>query len=90
MYKVVPSRKFRKDYRLTVRRGYNIYLLEEVVNKLSAGETLERKYKDHGLSGNFEGARECHITPDWLLVYEIDGDELALLLLRTGTHSDIF
>ncbi|MCC8014180.1 MAG: type II toxin-antitoxin system YafQ family toxin [Eubacterium sp.] len=90
MYEIVPSSKFRKDYRLAVRRGYNIELLENVINKLAAGETLDRKYKDHGLSGNYDGVRECHITPDWLLVYDINGEELKLLLLRTGTHSDIF
>ncbi len=57
---------------------------------LAAGETLDAKYRDHALSGNFNGVRECHISPDWLLLYDINGTELALLLLRTGTHSDIF
>ncbi|MCC8079358.1 MAG: type II toxin-antitoxin system YafQ family toxin [Oscillospiraceae bacterium] len=90
MYEVVPSARFRRDYKLAVKRGCNMKLLQEVVDILAAGETLDAKYRDHALSGNFNGVRECHISPDWLLLYDINGTELALLLLRTGTHSDIF
>ncbi|MCD7748794.1 MAG: type II toxin-antitoxin system YafQ family toxin [Oscillospiraceae bacterium] len=90
MYKVVPSSRFRKDYRLAVKRGYNMKLLEEVVDILAAGEPLDARYRDHMLSGKYDSVRECHITPDWLLVYDINETELNLLLLRTGTHSDIF
>ncbi|MCD8106060.1 MAG: type II toxin-antitoxin system YafQ family toxin [Lachnospiraceae bacterium] len=90
MYDVVPSNKFRKDYRLAIKRGYNMDLLEAVVDQLAAGEKLDKKHKDHVLSGNYNGVRECHITPDWLLLYDINDEELELLLLRTGTHSDIF
>ncbi|MCD8254046.1 MAG: type II toxin-antitoxin system YafQ family toxin [Oscillospiraceae bacterium] len=90
MYEVVPSARFRRDYKLAVKRGCNMKLLQEVVDILVAGETLDAKYRDHALSGNFNGVRECHISPDWLLLYDINGTELALLLLRTGTHSDIF
>ena len=57
---------------------------------LAAGEALPEKNKDHALLGNYEGCRECHITPDWLLVYEIDNEDLILYLTRTGTHSDLF
>lgn len=65
-------------------------LLEAVVNQLAAGKVLEEKYKDHLLTGDYGGFRECHITPDWLLVYQIREKELLLLLSRTGTHSDLF
>ncbi len=73
-----------------MRRGYNIGLLEEVVNKLAEGIVLEPKYKYHELSGDFKGLRECHITPDWLLIYQVVDNELVLYLSRTGTHSDLF
>lgn len=65
-------------------------MMEDVVDKLAAGEKLAPKYKDHELIGNFKGCRECHITPDWLLIYEIANDELILYLTRTGTHSDLY
>ena len=90
MLNIVSSNRFKKDLKLAIRKGYNIDLLEEVVNKLAAGETLEQKYRDHELSGDFKGLRECHITPDWLLVYQIIDSELVLYLSRTGTHSDLF
>lgn len=89
-YKVTPSRKFKKDYSLAQKRGYNITKLTEVVKMLANGETLPAKYKDHPLTGNFAGRRECHIEPDWLLVYEIYDDDLILYLFRTGSHSDLF
>lgn len=90
MLSIVSSNRFKKDLRLAIRRGYNIKLLEEVVNKLAKGESLEQKYKDHELSGELKGFRECHIAPDWLLVYQIIDSDLVLYLFRTGTHSDIF
>ncbi|NLK20365.1 MAG: type II toxin-antitoxin system YafQ family toxin [Synergistaceae bacterium] len=90
MYAVKPTARFRKDVRLAARRGYNLDLLTEVIKKLSRGEILEEKYKDHPLKGNFSGCRECHITPDWLLIYEISDEALILYLTRTGTHSDLF
>ena len=65
-------------------------MLEEVVNKLANNEKLDEKYYDHPLVGEYNGFRECHIKPDWLLIYYIDNDELELLLFRTGTHSDLF
>ena len=90
MYRIVPTGKFKKDLKTIIKRGYNINLLDEVVTKLSNGEKLPEKNKDHSLVGNYVGKRECHITPDWLLIYEIDGDKLFLYLTRTGTHSDLF
>ena len=65
-------------------------LMEKIVDTLASGNVLEAKHKDHALSGKFLGCRECHITPDWLLIYEIDNGELLLYLTRTGTHSDLF
>lgn len=90
MLRIVPSNKFKKDLKLTVKRGYDIKLLENVVNRLANEEPLDPKYKDHTLSGDYSGFRECHITPDWLLVYQVINDELVLFLSRTGTHSDLF
>ena len=90
MYKIVTTGKFKRDLKLTKKRGYNLSLLSVVVNMLAAGESLPEKYKDHNLSGNYAGCRECHITPDWLLIYEVEKDELILYLTRTGTHSDLF
>ena len=90
MLEILSSNRFKKDLKLAIRRGYNIALLENVVNKLASQESLEPKYKDHELAGEFKGLRECHITPDWLLVYQIVENELVLFLSRTGTHSDLF
>lgn len=81
---------FKKDYKRIKKRGYDTKLLKKAVEILAAGEPLPEEYKDHTLSGNFKGCRECHIAPDWLLVYEIVEKELVLYLMRTGTHSDIF
>lgn len=81
---------FKKDYKRVIKRGYNAKLLEEIIEKLANGEKLPEKNKDHSLSGNYTGCRECHITPDWLLIYEINNNDLILYLTRTGTHSDLF
>lgn len=89
-YEVRPSNQFKKDVRLANKRGYDLKQLTHVIEKLANGETLEPKYKDHQLSGKFGLYRECHIQPDWLLVYEIEDDKLILYLSRTGTHSDLF
>lgn len=90
MYAVKPTTKFQKDLRLAAKRGYRIDLLTAVIKQLAAGKTLAENYRDHSLKGNYTGCRECHITPDWLLIYEIAEDELILYLTRTGTHSDLF
>lgn len=90
MYNIKPTTKFQKDLKRIQKRGYNISLLTDVIKKLAAGEPLPEKNKDHALIGDYVGCRECHITPDWLLVYEISEKELILYLTRTGTHSDLF
>ena len=90
MLEIVPSNRFRKDLKLLRRRGCDMALLEEVIDRLAAGETLAPKYRDHQLTGDYDGFRECNIAPDWLLVYQIREKELLLLLSRTGTHSDLF
>ena len=90
MYSVRPTTKFQKDLKRIEKRGYNISLLTEIIKKLANGETLPQKNRDHSLLGDYTGCRECHITSDWLLIYEIADDELILYLTRTGTHSDLF
>lgn len=89
-YTVKFTAQFKRDYKLAMKRGLNIQLLQDVVSTLSMGETLPEKNKDHALTGNWVGHRECHILPDWLLVYRIEDDVLVLTLARTGTHSDLF
>lgn len=89
-YEIKNTTQFKKDYKLAKRRGLNLTLLKEIINRLANGETLEEKYRDHALSGNWQGHRECHIQPDWLLVYRIEENVLVLTLTRTGTHSDLF
>lgn len=89
-YQIKPSNQFKRDVRKAVRRGYDTELLTRVIELLAAGEPLPEKYRDHALSGNYKGCRECHVTPDWLLVYEIDGENLFLYLVRAGTHADLF
>ena len=90
MLRLKTTTKFNKDLKLIKKRGYNIKKLEKIVNKLLNQEILEEKYKDHKLIGDYEGCRECHIEPDWLLIYYIENDILTLTLSRTGTHSDLF
>ena len=82
--------QFRKDYKLAMKRGLKISLLENIVSLLAQGESLPDKNKDHALSGDWSGHRECHIQPDWLLVYRVEENVLVLTLARTGTHADLF
>ena len=89
-YEIRPTTKFQKDLKRAQRRGYDISLLTDVIKMLAAGEALPAKYKDHNLSGDYAGCRECHITPDWLLIYEVAEESLILYLTRTGSHSDLF
>lgn len=89
-YSIVLTSLFKKDLKTAKKRGYDLTLLNNVVDTLSYGLPLDEKYKDHNLIGNYKGCRECHILPDWLLIYEISDDELILYLTRTGTHSDLF
>lgn len=81
---------FKKDYKRIVKRGYDIRLLEKVIELLANQKPLPEKNRDHQLGGNYAGCRECHITPDWLLIYEVADEELILYLTRTGSHSDLF
>ena len=90
MYQVKFTSTYKKSYKLMKKRGLDLSLLDEVVDLLRQGKQLDEKYRDHGLSGKFEGFRECHIKSDWLLVYLIENDILTLTLVDTGTHSDIF
>ena len=89
-YLVKYTTQFKKDYKLIKKRHYNVDLLKEVVAKLANGEPLPEKHKDPSLSGNWSGHRECHISPDWLLIYQIDNNTLVLTLTHTGSHSDLF
>lgn len=91
-YGVVASNKFKKQLKKAQRQGKNIEKLNILVKKLANGETLDSKYKDHALSDTkyYRKCRECHIEPDWLLVYKIVNDELILYLVETGSHSDLF
>ena len=89
-YTVKLTTQFKKDYKLAMRRGLDIRLLEDVIADLAMGIPLPAKYRDHALSGNWTGHRECHVLPDWLLVYRIDDNVLVLTLSRTGSHSDLF
>ena len=89
-YRIRPTTKFQKDLKRAQRRGYDLSLLSDVIKKLAVGDPLPEKNKDHNLAGDYMGCRECHITPDWLLIYEISDGDLILYLTRTGTHSDLF
>ena len=87
---VIWTGQFKKDYKLAMKRHLNIDLLDDVIRQIAAGEALDEKYRDHELGGNWKGHRECHIQPDWLLIYRIDSNVVTLTLTRTGTHSDLF
>ncbi len=88
MLQVSFTGQFKKDFKLCKKRGYNMELLQSVIDVLAIPEALPEKHKDHNLTGNYMNKRECHILPDWLLVYRVEGGELVLY--RTGTHSDLF
>ena len=90
MLKIRYSAKFKKDFKMIQKRGCNLTLFQEVVTQLSNEQPLPPKNRDHTLSGNYAGFRECHIAPDWLLIYKIESNILTLSLTRTGTHSDLF
>ena len=90
MLEVRYTNQFKKDLKLCAKRNYKISLLSEVVKMLQNKLSLPEKYRDHELAGNYSGHRECHIRPDWLLIYKIENNNLILTLTRTGTHSDLF
>ena len=81
---------FKKDYKLMKKRGYSIDKLEQIIALLANETPLPEANRDHDLKGNYVGCRECHVAPDWLLIYEVIENNLVLHLLRTGTHSDLF
>lgn len=90
IYSIRTTNQFRKSLKRMSKRGYNLDLLDNVVNILAKGKKLPKKNKDHYLKGNYIGHRECHITPDWLLIYKITEKNLILLLTNTGSHNDLF
>ena len=87
---VKPTTQFKHNFKLAMKRGLKIKLLEDVIAALAMGETLPEKNKDHALTGDWVGHRECHIQPDWLLIWEQRDEELIMLMTRTGTHADVF
>ena len=89
-YEVKFTNQFKKDFKLAKKQNKDLNKLFDVVNILAEGGILEAKYRDHDLSGEYKGTRECHVEPDWLLVYEIQNDVLVLILYRLGTHSELF
>ena len=90
MYQVKFTTAYKKAYKLMKKRGLDISLLDQVVDLLRQGRQLEERYCDHGLTRNLAGFRECHIKPDWLLIYLIENDILTLTLIDTGSHADLF
>ena len=89
MLEIQYERSLKKDFKRMLKRGYNQEHLKNVLTLLVNQAVLPEKYKDHNLSGNYAGYRECHIEPDWLLIYKIYDDKLILVLTRTGSHSDL-
>lgn len=90
MYQIKFTTAYKKSYKLMKKRGLDLSALDTVVDLLRQGRQLDEKYRDHALSGNYAGFRECHVKPDWLLIYLVENDILTLTLVDTGTHSDIF
>ena len=88
-YTIKFTNAFKKNYKLMRKRGLDLNLLDEVIRKLADREPLEASNKDHALSGNFKGFRECHIKPDWLLIYLVEDNILTITMVNTGTHSDL-
>ena len=90
MLTLKTTAKFRKDYKLAKKRGFNLLLLEKLIDTLLQEQPLDMKFCDHELSGQYKGFRECHIQPDWLLIYRIEHKQAVLVASRTGTHTDLF
>ena len=90
MYEIVFSKSFKKDYKRIKKRGYSMFLLTEVFDRLIKKGCVESKFNPHKLSGNYAGCWECHIQPDWLLVWEVEEATKLIKLIATGTHSDLF
>lgn len=89
-YKIKFTSRFKKDIKLAKKQGKDLDKLFEVIEKIANDESLDESYRDHSLLGNYKGTRECHIDPDFLLIYEKFDDILVLSLIRTGSHSDLF
>ena len=89
-YEIRFTTQFKKDLKLAKKQGKDIDKLFSVIEQLANGEPLEEKYRDHDLGGNYKGCRECHVEPDWLLVYEVIANVLVLILYRVGSHSNLF
>ena len=89
-YDIEFTGSFKKDIKRAKKQNKDLDKLFEVIEVIANGEKLEKKYKDHTLKGKYEGSRECHVEPDWLLIYEICDDVLMLMLYRVGSHSDLF
>ena len=89
-YKIIPSKRFEKDMKRCQKRGYNMQLIKDAILLLAETGTLPSEYKPHQLHGDRKGQWECHIQPDWLLVWEQHDRELILVMLNTGTHADLF
>jgi mRNA interferase YafQ len=90
MYQIAYTSKFKKDYKLAIKRGYKEAHIQHVITSIARKIPLAAKYKSHKLTGEYENCMECHISPDWLLIWQIDEQDNILILLRTGTHSDLF
>jgi len=88
MKAIFQTSQFKKDFKRIKKRGKDLSKLKEVVSAISNSEALEERHRDHALSGNWSGSRDCHIEPDWILIYRVDGG--YLFLERTGSHSDLF
>ena len=89
MYTIKFTSAYKKNYKRMKKRGLEIILLDTVVADLANGKQLDKKYRDHSLKGEFNGFRECHVKPDWLLIYLIEQEVLTLTLINTGTHADL-
>ena len=90
MYTLKPTSQFKKDRKRVKKSGFPMQLLDDVLEQLTEGKPLDPKHKDHSLHGEWVGFRECHIRPDWLLIYTIDKGNLILTATRTGSHSELF
>lgn len=90
MLRIIASNNFKKDLKVAIRRGLDISLLDKIVTTIANEEPLPERCRDHNLMGEYAGFRECHIQPDWLLIYKVEKSDLLLFLTRTGTHADLF
>ena len=89
-YEIQATSEFKKGYKAAKKRGCDVKLLGKIIDTLASGEKLPEKHRDHQLTGNYKNFRECHVEPDWLLIYRIDNGKLVLVLAAAGTHSDLF